>query len=395
MATAKLANTPPIPRRKYELCRIKARSNSTDAVEPRTLHKDKFERYVLFRTDRGNGTGLYLLGAGNFGNVYMARDTKDDTSVALKIFKQGDRGVTRREVSTMMRLSHPNIVVMLDSFIHGGKMHIVYELLRHGDLYEWMTGQYHHGKLHAPVIPDSTTIAIARQVAQALAYCHGMGVAHRDLKPENILVAHLFPQIEIKVLDFGMSYVITNGMPRYTNERVGSKEYAAPEIFYGARELDPFLCDSWSYGVVLYTLLHYYYPFSLKELHKLVPGGSLGPLDIGRHVNDNLRAVLKSTLVLDPGERETIQNIASGTLLDNLPECVEEVRCGDGETVPTLNGEDRRILRTYLSDTSSSYDTVHTYDISSLSSSFTEVSDNEKENAQEDVQSVRDGNCCC
>ena len=264
MAAAKTSRTPPAPRRIREVCVV--RSSSYNGIDLLVRGEDKAARYCMCP---GVAGGRLLLGQGKFGKVYRALDTKnDDHPVAVKVLNANCYApLAPREIATMRRLSHPHIAKMLDSYVQK-HLHIVYELIAHGELFHWLIHKYDEAADERPAISDITSERIARQVAHAVNYCHGKGVAHRDIKPENVLIEQLEPDIRIKVVDFGLSYVVKTGMSHYTDEVVGSPDYAAPEILFAGpkREIDPFLADVWSYGVLLYIMHHFYFPWSVKRV---------------------------------------------------------------------------------------------------------------------------------
>ena len=310
MAAAATAQTPPTPRRVREVCVV--RSNSYNGIDLLVRDEDKAARYHVCTDGTG---GRLLLGKGKFGNVYKALDTKNgDHPVALKVLNSNHYNPRLREVTTMMRLSHPHIARMLDSYVRK-QLHIVYELIAHGELYDWLIHKYDEADDARPAIADVTSERIARQIAQAVNYCHSKGVAHRDIKPENILIEQLEPNIRIKVVDFGLSYVIKAGEPLYTDEAAGSLEYAAPEIMFAGpkKEIDPFLADVWSYGVVLYIINHFYFPWSMKWVRERWRRGydikAELTCKVEPYVCASARRSIKAALHVQPEARESLATL--------------------------------------------------------------------------------------
>jgi serine/threonine-protein kinase len=151
----------------------------------------------------GTRDGTYevvgLLGAGGMGEVYRARDTKLNRDVALKtlpeLFALDSERLARfnREAQILASLNHPNIAT-----IHGveqadGVHALVLELVEGPTLAE---------RIARGPVPLQETLAIVRQVAEALEAAHEHGVVHRDLKPANIKIR---PDGMVKVLDFGLA----------------------------------------------------------------------------------------------------------------------------------------------------------------------------------------------
>src|SRR6188474_3299236 len=155
--------------------------------------------------DSGTRLGPYevtaAIGAGGMGEVYRARDTKLQRDVAIKvlpeIFASDPDRLARftREAQTLAALNHPNIAQ-----IHGieespAGQALVMELVEGSDL----------SVLIARDGPPANSIAIVRQIADALEAAHDAGIVHRDLKPANIKVKD---DGTVKVLDFGLAKLI-------------------------------------------------------------------------------------------------------------------------------------------------------------------------------------------
>src|SRR5215213_811761 len=126
---------------------------------------------------------LSLLGAGGMGEVYRARDTRLDRSVAIKILPaafaaDADR-VTRfqREAKVLASLNHPHIAAIYGLEDVGGIKALVMELVEGDDLEQRMAS--------GPMSLDDA-LPVAQQIAEALEAAHEQGIIHRDLKPANI-----------------------------------------------------------------------------------------------------------------------------------------------------------------------------------------------------------------
>src|SRR5438105_5749879 len=134
------------------------------------------------------------IGAGGMGEVYKARDTRLDRSVAVKIlpaeFAQNAQFKIRfeREAKTISQLNHPHICTLFDV----GENFLVMELLEGESLADRLT----RGPL---TLPD--VLKYGAQIAEALAKAHGEGIVHRDLKPGNIMLT----PTGAKLLDFGLA----------------------------------------------------------------------------------------------------------------------------------------------------------------------------------------------
>ncbi len=191
----------------------------------------------------GTRVGRYeiirAIGHGGFGTVYEAHDSVLNRLVALKSLHRTEAAdpAAAREAEVGARLSHPNIAALYDAGVaDGGYGYLVYELL-HGETLE--------SRLARGPIPPSRAIAIASQVARALAHAHAHGVIHRDLKPANVL---LMAEGDVKVLDFGIALLFGRDAPAG-----GTPAYMAPEQRRG--EPEDAQTDLFALGIVLREML--------------------------------------------------------------------------------------------------------------------------------------------
>jgi len=205
------------------------------------------------------------LGRGGMATVYLARDTKHQRPVALKVL-QPDLAATlgperfRREIATVAQLQHPHILGVHDS----GET-------PDGQL--WFTMPYVEGEsLRARLereqqLPIEDALRITREIAGALDYAHDAGVIHRDIKPENILLTR---RGDALLADFGIARVLSDGAPdsgapraglTMTGLAVGTPQYMSPEQASGDRMLDA-RSDLYALAAVYYEMLAGEPPFS-------------------------------------------------------------------------------------------------------------------------------------
>src|SRR5215510_9365215 len=189
-----------------------------------------------------------LLGLGGMGEVYLARDTKLDRMVALKILPwhlvtDVDRlGRFQREARALSSLNHPNLVTIYEVGEAKGVHFIAMELV------EGKTLSSLRDKLSLKEL-----LSIVAQVAEALGAAHQSGIVHRDVKPDDVMVR---PDGYVKVLDFGLVKLAevepVPGAPGNTQLGVamGTLAYMSPE--QAAGEPVDHRTDIWSLGVVIY-----------------------------------------------------------------------------------------------------------------------------------------------
>jgi predicted ATPase len=140
------------------------------------------------------------LGAGGMGEVYLARDTRLERDVALKMLprefsRDAERlGRFRREALALASLNHPNIATIYGfETLEGGAMALVLERVE---------GETLGDRILRGALPVEDALQVCAQIAEALEVAHERGVIHRDLKPGNVMLA---PRGLVKVLDFGLA----------------------------------------------------------------------------------------------------------------------------------------------------------------------------------------------
>lgn len=186
---------------------------------------------------------LGLLGTGGMGEVYRARDTRLDRTVAVKVSKQQFTERFEREARTVGAVNHPNICTLHDV----GPDYLVME--------------YVEGAPAKAPVPVEQVMQYALQIADGVAAAHAKGIVHRDLKPGNIFVT---ADGRIKILDFGLA--LAQAAPSASDSTVtrpltdpGTAAYMSPEQARG--ETVDARCDLWAIGVILYELLTGSRPF--------------------------------------------------------------------------------------------------------------------------------------
>jgi len=212
------------------------------------------------------------IGAGGMGEVYKARDTRLDRTVAIKILPEAlaadpqFRDRFDREARTISQFTHPNICTLYDVGEHAGTSFLVMELLDG----ETLENRCARATARGSGLPLDEALRIAIQMADALAVAHRQGIVHRDLKPGNIFLARnsgaSAPPIA-KLLDFGLARTApaltvnrASMLPTTPPQAItaqgtilGTFQYMAPEQVEGG-ETDA-RTDIFAFGSVLYEMI--------------------------------------------------------------------------------------------------------------------------------------------
>ncbi len=256
------------------------------------------------------------LGAGGMGEVYLARDTRLDRLVAIKLLRADrttDQTRLRRfeqESRAISALNHPNIVTIFEIGEANGARFIVLE---------YVNGRTLRALIGAP--QGLQAIApIGRQVARALAVAHGAGIVHRDVKPENIMVRD---DGYVKVLDFGLarlnaSEISTDStantvMHTHAGTLIGTVAYMSPEQV----QAEPVsgASDVFSLGVIFYEMVTGRKPFvggtEVTVMYQIVHGSPPPPSLLNPDVPLALSTLILAMLEKQPRLRPAAADVAA------------------------------------------------------------------------------------
>jgi serine/threonine protein kinase len=201
-----------------------------------------------------------LIGKGGMGEVYLARDTKLDRNVAVKILRTDLSPHVRaserllREARAVAGLEHPNICHIHEISEADGFSFIVMQ---------YVVGTTLDAILSGRGIDVDTALDIGAQIAEGLAEAHSRGIIHRDIKPANIIISE---KMQAKILDFGLAKFIEAESPEDAASRMestggvmGTVPYMSPEQLHG-RAVDA-RTDVFSFGSLLFEMLSGTSPF--------------------------------------------------------------------------------------------------------------------------------------
>ena len=216
---------------------------------------------------------LKHLGGGGMGEVYLARDTRLERTVALKILpveiaQDGDR-MRRflREAKAASAIDHPGIVHVYEINEAQG-IHFI--------AMQYVEGETLRKRINSKPLPAKELLRAAIEITEAISEAHAHGIVHRDLKPDNIMVSK---KGQLKILDFGLARIQKNPedsanseSPTFTKTEagvvLGTVAYMSPEQALG-KEVDH-RTDLFSLGVVLYEMAVGRAPFSGRSPTEVV-----------------------------------------------------------------------------------------------------------------------------
>jgi len=283
------------------------------------------------------------LGRGGMSVVFLADDPRHGRRVAIKVLRPDlasaigfDRFL--REIAVASRLQHPNILPLYDSGSGDGLLFYVMPFVE---------GESLRGRLRREhQLPIADALRLAHEVADALAYAHGLGVVHRDIKPDNILLSGG----HAAVADFGIARALTQAASEErlteTGITLGTPSYMSPEQASGDAAVDG-RADIYSLGCVLYEMLGGEPPFT----------GSTAQAVLARHMLDTVPP-LRTVRATVPAALEQVVNRALAkvpadrfTGAHQFADALTRVATGDesaGPATPTRGPRARRFLRTWI-----------------------------------------------
>lgn len=198
------------------------------------------------------------LGDGTYGSVCLAKHVDSGEQVAVKVmkrkYKSWQEAMDLREVKSLKKLNHANIVKLKEVIRENDTLYFIFEFMKE-NLYQMMKARYEKNRY----FQDNSIRNIMFQVFQGLSFMHKHGYFHRDIKPENLLCNG---SENVKIADFGLAREIRS-RPPYT-DYVSTRWYRAPEVLLRSTNYSSPI-DIWACGAIVAEL------YSLKPLF---PGSS-------------------------------------------------------------------------------------------------------------------------
>lgn len=275
-------------------------------AEPITRHEASVDpETTIAKVSRRSYQPTRRLGEGATASVWSARDEESGEEVVIKRYHSRllhDEVARRRiedEVAVAQRLSHPNIVPVIDSLVTNREAALVFPYVEGQTLAERL-------KSGAP-LTSREAARTAVDVADALTAAHAMGIVHRDVKPSNILLG---ADGTARLLDFGISRSLEEGEDRELTGAglaIGTLPYMAPEQLR-AKPPAP-ATDVFALGVVLYEMLSGRRPFEAESPLALAEHQEIQPARIA-NAPPALVDLTLAAMALDPMSRPAAAQFA-------------------------------------------------------------------------------------
>jgi eukaryotic-like serine/threonine-protein kinase len=281
-----------------------------------------------------------LAGAGGMSNVYRAFDRLLERRVAIKVlhekYSHDDEYVERfrREAKAIARLSHPNIVTIIDRGEWEHRQFIVFEYVEGETLKELV--------VRTGPLTVRDALVVVREIAQGLSFAHEHGVVHRDVKPHNVIID---PEGTAKVTDFGIARSLDRegeGLTT-TGTLLGTSDYLAPEQASGKPVSER--SDQYSLGVLLYELLTGDVPFPAQSLVQAAMRHLNDPVpsvrDVRSEVGPDVDELVRRAMQKDPRDRFA-STAAFLTAVDACLQRYEEDTLSDVRLEPAVASQSSR-----------------------------------------------------
>ncbi|EIN08263.1 Pkinase-domain-containing protein [Punctularia strigosozonata HHB-11173 SS5] len=285
-AKQKAPSSPPLPRQ----------NTKTTPPSPPKVIRD---------LDRGiDYVRVGLLGEGGFARVYEVKDARGQRS-ACKVVTNSSLKTKKAktklyaEIKIHRSLNHPNIVAFHDCFEDQSNVYLNLELCPNGSLMDLLR------RRRRMTEPESRVFMV--QLLGACRYMHDAQVIHRDLKLGNLF---LDAKMNVKVGDFGLAALIESPGER-KKTICGTPNYIAPEVLFDTANGHSFEVDTWSIGVILYTLVIGRPPFQTKEVKLIYKRIRDNEYDFPpeRPVSYEVQALVKDILTPNPAERPSLVDV--------------------------------------------------------------------------------------
>ncbi|KAK2904613.1 hypothetical protein Q8A67_006412 [Cirrhinus molitorella] len=252
-----------------------------------------------------------MVGQGAFGRALLVKHRRGDAQLCvikeinLRQLSSRDKDASRKEVTLLSKMKHPNIVAFYKSFYDRNNLYILMEYCDAGDLMNRIRMQ--RGK----PFTEQQIVDWFVQICLGLKHIHDRKILHRDIKAQNIFLTQ--GGLKVKLGDFGIARMLNSTM-ELARTCVGTPYYLSPEIC----ESRPYnnKTDIWSLGCVLYELCTLRHPFegsNLKQLVLRICRGRYSP--VSQRYSSDLRLLLQQLFKVSPRDRPSANSLLKRPML--------------------------------------------------------------------------------
>ena len=240
---------------------------------------------------------------GKYSKIFLAIHEPTKVKVAIKIINKSllfsnekDKSRVMNEISILKKVYHNNIIKLYEIIETEKKIYLIMEYCDCGELFSYIVDNEY--------LPEEEACKYFQEIISSLSYLHSQNIAHRDIKPENILLTTDKKELKCKLIDFGISKKNSH----FLETPCGTPMYVSPEM-YLEKEYDGKISDIWSVGVLLYSMVFGFLPFSEDDQNKNKENIINGIYEIPEEASEELKDLIKHLLNVDTKKRYNCDDI--------------------------------------------------------------------------------------
>jgi len=288
-----------------------------------------------------------MLGKGSIGRTLEGVSKVTKKKVAIKALPRShpefEYKTLMTEIEIMRRVDHPHCIKLHDVFEDDKLVYLVQDLATGGELFDRVVG--------VGSFTERDACFMIKQVIEACAYLHSIGICHRDLKPENVLMlsddANSPDYNIVKIADFGLSSLSAVEYQATMETACGTPEYLAPELVSMVANEDEqeqtysSKVDIWAIGVILYVMISGFHPFytgNQAQLYDAIMKGQYSfPNPAFAKVSRETKDFISWVLVVNPAKRPSAEELLKHPWVQKGENSLKEEALGTSTTLGEYN----------------------------------------------------------